>query len=100
MTYSRPHTSLIATAFFWLYLRSSLSCPFGVVREGNGSGSVTITKPDGRKCVIFFKNGKAIRYDQSQADRGTFSASKQGDLAIIRIGQERYEIPDTVIFGG
>ncbi|GAB4324714.1 MAG: hypothetical protein OHK0047_09250 [Leptolyngbyaceae cyanobacterium] len=75
------------------------SCPFGVVREGNGSGSVTITKPDGRKRVIFFKNGKAIRYDQSQADRGTFSASKQGDLAIIRIGQERYEIPDAVIFG-
>jgi hypothetical protein len=76
------------------------SCSFGVIREGNGSGSVTITKPDGRKRVIFFKSGKAIGYDQSQADRGTFSTSKQGDLTIIRIGQERYEIPDAVIFGG
>lgn len=76
------------------------SCPFGVIREGKGNGTVTITKPDGRKRVIFFQSGKAIRYDQSQADRGTFSASRQGDLTIIRIGQERYEIPDAVIFGG
>lgn len=76
------------------------SCPFGVIREGNGNGTVTVTKPDGRKRVIFFQNGKAIGYDQSQADRGTFSASKRGDLNIIRIGQERYEIPDAVIFGG
>jgi hypothetical protein len=76
------------------------SCSFGVIREGNGSGSVTVTKPDGLKRVIFFKNGKAIGYDQSQADRGTFSATKQSDLFIIRIGQERYEIPDAVIFGG
>jgi hypothetical protein len=76
------------------------SCPFGVIRKGNGNGTVTVTKPDGRKRTIFFQTGKATGYDQSQADRGTFSASKQGDLAIIRIGQERYEIPDAVIFGG
>ncbi len=44
--------------------------------------------------------GAAIGYDQSQSDRGRFSATKQSDLNIIRIGQERYEIPDAVIFGG
>jgi hypothetical protein len=36
----------------------------------------------------------------SQADRGAFSAARQGDLNVIRIGPERYEIPDAVIFGG
>lgn len=76
------------------------SCRFGVVREGNGNGMVTVTKPDGRTRTIVFENGKATGYDQSQADRGRFSASKQSDLNIIRIGQERYEIPDAVIFGG
>lgn len=76
------------------------SCSFGVTREGNGSGIVTVKKPDGRTRAIFFTNGKATGYDQSQADRGRFSATKQGDLNIIRIGQERYEIPDAVIFGG
>jgi hypothetical protein len=76
------------------------SCSFGVTRQGNGNGIVTVTKPDGRTRAIFFKNGKADGYDQSQADTGGFSATKQGDLNIIRIGQERYEIPDAVIFGG
>lgn len=75
------------------------SCPFGVTREGNGNGSVTVTKPDGRTRVIFFENGRAVRYDQSQADTGRFSAEKQSDLNIVRIGQERYEIPDAVIYG-
>jgi hypothetical protein len=76
------------------------SCSFGVIRNGNGNGTVTVTKPDGRTRTIFFENGKATGYDQSQADPGRFSASKQSDLNIIRIDQERYEIPDGVIFGG
>lgn len=76
------------------------SCRFGVVREGGGTGTVTVTKPDGRTRSIFFEKGKAVSADTSQADRGEFSASKQGDLNVIRIGTERYEIPDAVIFGG
>jgi len=76
------------------------SCHFGVTREGNGTGTVTVTRPDGHTRMIFFKQGKATGYDKSQADSGQFSAKQQGDLSIIRIGQERYEIPDAVIFGG
>lgn len=76
------------------------SCPFGVKREGNGFGIVTVTKPDGRTRAISFKNGKAIGYDVSEADPGAFSAEKQGDLSIVHIGNERYEIPDAVILGG
>jgi hypothetical protein len=76
------------------------SCSFGVVRKGGGSGTVTVTKPDGRTRSIFFEKGKATGYDMSQADPGEFSASRQGDLNVIRIGPERYEIPDAVIFGG
>lgn len=76
------------------------SCPFGVQREGNGSGTVTVTKPDGRTRNIFFDDGRATGADSSQADPGAFSASKQSDLNIIRIGAERYEIPDAVIYGG
>lgn len=78
----------------------TVSCSFGVTREGNGSGVVTVMKPDGRTRAIFFENGRAIGYDQNQADPGEFSATKQDDLNIIYIGQERYEIPDAVISGG
>lgn len=76
------------------------SCAFGVKREGLGSGMVTVTKTDGRKRVIFFEKGYAIGYDKSQADTGRFNAEKKGDLNIIHIGDERYEIPDAVILGG
>ena len=76
------------------------ACPFGVVLEGNGCGVVTVTKPDGRTRSIFFENGEAVRYDASQADPGEFSARREGDLNIIRIGDEHYRIPDAVIFGG
>ena len=73
------------------------SCPFGVTREGKGNGIVTVTKPDGRTRAIFFKNGRPTASDASQADPGEFSASREGDLNIVRIGKERYEIPDSVI---
>jgi hypothetical protein len=76
------------------------SCPFGVKRAGNGSGMVTVTKPDGRTRTIFFENGRATGADVSQADPGAFSATRESDLNIIRIGQERYEIPDAVVSGG
>jgi hypothetical protein len=76
------------------------SCPFGVEREGGGSGMVTVTKSDGRTRVIFFENGAATGYDMSQADPGEFRAEKQADMNTIFIGDERYEIPDAVIFGG
>ena len=61
---------------------------------------VTLTKPDGRTRTIFFEEGKATGYDVSQADPGEFKATKEGDIYIIHIGQERYEIPEAVIFGG
>jgi len=44
-------------------------------------------------------HGRAIGHDQSQADPGRFSASRQGDLNIVKIGQARYEIPDALPFG-
>lgn len=75
-------------------------CKFGVRREGSGSGTVTITRPDGRTRTIIFTKGRATGYDQSQADSAPLQATREGDLTIVRIGSERYEIPDAVIEGG
>lgn len=75
-------------------------CSFGVKRKGNGTGIVTVTKPDGRTRTIFFENGNATGADMSEADPNAFSAAKQDDLNIVLVGNERYEIPDAVIFGG
>ena len=76
------------------------SCAFGVKRESGGSAMVVVSKGGGEESIIFFENGRAIGYDQCEADFGPFEVSKEADLNIIHIGEERYEIPDAVIFGG
>jgi len=72
----------------------------GVKRQGQGAAIVTITRPDGRSRTIFFETGRVTGYDQSEADSGKLSVSRQGDLNIIQIGPECYEIPDALPFGG
>ncbi|MFN7857978.1 MAG: hypothetical protein ACK5OA_15655 [Acidovorax sp.] len=76
------------------------TCAFGVKRGSQGNGLVEVTKPDGSKRVIVFQRGRATGYEGSQAVRSPFKASRQGDLTIVDIGDERYEIPDIVINGG
>ncbi len=76
-------------------------CPFGVSREGNGTATVSVTLPDGRKRAIFFENGKAVSADLSQADGNMdFESTKESGLYMINAGNERYEIPEEVIYGG
>jgi hypothetical protein len=76
-------------------------CDFGVARAGGGTAAVVVTLPDGRQRVIFFKAGKAVSANLSQADGNmSFSAAKEADLYLIRSGNERYEIPEAVIYGG
>ena len=76
-------------------------CRFGVARAGGGYATVVVTKPDGVSRAIFFRMGKPIAANTSQADGyPAFRASKEVDLNLIRVGDERYEIPDAVILGG
>ncbi len=75
------------------------NCDFGVVRRGNGDADVQIRMPNGKIRFIYFQNGRAVGYDRSQGG-GAFRASKESDLYIIQIGEERYEIPEAVIYGG
>jgi len=78
-----------------------MQCPFGVARAGGGYATIVIQKPDGRSRVIFFRMGKPIGAGTSQADGyPEFGASKENDLHLIRVGEERYEIPDAVALGG
>lgn len=76
------------------------SCEFGVTREADGAGTVIITRPDGSTRAIFFEGGEATSSDASEADGGAFSVERNGDLSIVHIGEERYEIPDAVVAGG
>ncbi|MBK9245415.1 MAG: META domain-containing protein [Burkholderiales bacterium] len=76
-------------------------CEFGVARAGGGYATVVAKKPDGRTRAIFFHMGRPLGADVAESEgRHDFGATKDGDLHRIRIGSERYEIPDAVILGG
>lgn len=76
-------------------------CDFRVTREGNGTATIVVTKPDGVTRALFFENGRFLSADTSQADGyPEYGASRSGDLSIVRVGEERYEVPDAVIYGG
>ena len=78
-----------------------MQCEFGVARAGGGYATVVIKKPTGLTRTIFFRMGKAVGADTSQADGyAEFLASKENDLHLIRVGNERYKIPDAVVLGG
>ncbi len=72
------------------------SCQFAVNRETASNAKATVTWPDGATRVIFFENNTAVRSDNSGA---SFSAEKKSGNSIVRVGGERYEIPDAAIGG-
>jgi heat shock protein HslJ len=78
-----------------------MECEFGVARAGGGYATVVIKKTDSIHRAIYFRMGKPAGADTSEADGyREFRAKKENDLHIIRVGDERYEIPDAVILGG
>ena len=78
----------------------SSPCDFGAARAGGGYATVVITRPDGRTRAIFFRMGRAIGADTSQADSmPAFAAVRDGETYRIRVGTERYEIPRAVVLG-
>jgi hypothetical protein len=75
-------------------------CNAAVAREGGGTATVVVTRPDGRKRFIFFEKGKAIGADLSQADGSQhFHATRKNDRYLIEAGHERYEIIEAMVFG-
>jgi hypothetical protein len=76
-------------------------CHFGVARAGGGTATVVITMPDGRQRTIYFVKGKPGGSDASQAEGGgVITSTKDDDLYKITSGNERYEIPEAVVYGG
>lgn len=75
------------------------SCPFGVRRAGQGAARVTVFLPNDASRVIRFEQGRVTGIEGS-ASGVSFSAERENDLTRVRSGDERFEIPDAVVFGG
>lgn len=71
-------------------------CPFGVVRDGPGNAGVWIAMGKGRERAILFEGGVPVSADSPD----TMTFEKSADLFSLRVGPERYEIPEAVVSGG
>lgn len=79
-------------------------CAFGVVRSSGGAATVIVTLPDGGaeggRRIIHFTEGMASAAEgPAPLTPGAFRAVKEGALFRVFIGDERYELPETVPFG-
>jgi uncharacterized protein YraI len=72
-------------------------CSAVSTRGSEGEATITVSWPDGGTRVIFFRDGRADESDSSDP----LTYTREADLNMIRIGKsERFEIPDTLPFGG
>lgn len=79
-------------------------CKFGVVHHSDRSTTVVVYWPDGVTRAIFFGiTGRVIGTAASASDRpmpGDTVTRKHAGINLISIGNERYEIEDSVLSGG
>ena len=80
-------------------------CNTGVKRNWNEPGAtlVEVSKPDGFKRALFFKNGKAFGADSAEADGSagwSFETRRDSDNTVIEFGPETYVVPDAFVLGG
>lgn len=71
-------------------------CPFGVVRDGPGNAGVWIALDGTAERHILFEGGVPVA---TNLDAG-LTSERSGDLTRLRIGKERYDIPDALVNGG
>lgn len=71
-------------------------CPFGVARDGPGAAGVWIALGEGAERQILFEGNAPVATNIDAA----LTYEKQADLFLVRIGDERYEIPEAVVNGG
>ena len=68
-------------------------CAYAVTRNGGGNATVRVAWPNGGYREIRFENGAPVPLARQATER-------RGDLTVINIENERYEIPDAVVNGG
>lgn len=76
-------------------------CRVAVARGGGGDATVVVTFSNGFKRMLSFMHGQFIRADTTMSGNGFDTDWRlEDDLHIIRVDDQRYELPDAVIFGG
>ncbi|MDD7911241.1 hypothetical protein PUV47_15030 [Pseudovibrio exalbescens] len=77
-------------------------CSFGVIRRGEGSATIVVTKPDLTTRGLYFEKGNFTRADDFNPMNAeeVRQATREGDETIVQLGQDRFVIYDAILFGG
>lgn len=77
------------------------SCPFGVEREGNGNGWITVTLPDGTPLRLRFEDLTPVSFDPTPPWAGReMTVSQQDDQFTVFVGDTRLSFPLALMAGG
>ena len=80
--------------------QSMSQCKFGVARSSGGDASVVVMFANGFRRTLYFSHGTFIRADTTMSGTG-FDTDwrKDGALHVIRVDDQRFELPHAAIFG-
>lgn len=74
------------------------TCDAGVIRRGtDGSATVDVRGGNGVVRRILFVGGKPVVSDSNVT---VITVSREGDVNVVKIGDERYDVPDPLLRGG
>jgi hypothetical protein len=74
-------------------------CTVGVAQAGGGDATVVVSFPNGFKRSLYFVNGYFVSANTTMSGNGSDTDwQKLGDLHIIRVDDQRYELHDDLIF--
>lgn len=71
-------------------------CALGIKPTDIGSATVLLQYPNGNQRYIYFDNSVATSSDSD----GPLTFERDGDMMLINIGEEHYELPAHVVLGG
>ncbi|NDR57385.1 META domain-containing protein [Aliiruegeria sabulilitoris] len=75
-------------------------CDYGVARDGDHSAVLVIYDPDGGERVVHFAEGELAYAETAEGTASDAQDSElSGDLLVVTLGQQTYEVPQTVIVG-
>lgn len=76
------------------------TCRVGVSRGTGGDASVVVTFANGFSRTLYFENGAFVRGNATMSGVGTDTDWRvEGDTHVIRVDDQRYRLPDALVFG-
>lgn len=75
-------------------------CEYGVARDGDHSAVLVVYDPDGGERVMHFADGELAYAETAEGTASDAQGSElSGDVLVVTLGQQIYEVPQAVIVG-